>query len=280
MDLMEQIAKDMKGAKLSIPLKLDMRNSTDWVAPRVPMVRKVVKLEVEETTERIIPPALMWFWSRLGITENILDAYHVGFATEVWLYISNNGSMTDMRWGRSTVEDPIFFYHFPESGHVKCYRPLTKDKKAKWISTANNDTDIQGLAQCDIEIRKPRLLVLVKSMKEVLFCRQFGIDAIAFHGENHIPTPEQIAYFRKYCGFLISLYDNDFAGIRGGIFLRNTYNIPNYFIPLCYGAKDPTDLYVKDAKRCLLLIDILNEVLKRDHPNEYTGVGPSSVGRF
>jgi hypothetical protein len=270
--MLERIKNDLShGAPTAITFDKDPST------PKIKQKRKISILDVVETKEQDIPKVFLPIWENLGISRNILDAYHVGFAVEVWLTIMIKGVTTQFMWGKSTNDNPIFYYHFPWSGHFKIYRPLEKVRKRKWINTATNDTDIQGLFQCNIEERKPRLLVITKSMKDVMFLRSLGVDAIAFHGEGHLVDAAFITYLRQHCGFIISIYDNDIAGMRGGVYLRNTFGIPAYFIPRCYESKDITDLYKTDYRRCFLIADILNELLKNEYSNEYTGIGATVI---
>jgi hypothetical protein len=273
-ELLVRAWQDLQEEEISFtPSKAtQLRNSTQ-------QKRKQVQLEAVLTKERIVPPVFMRFWEQWGISQNYLTMYDTFFAEEVWLYKTVDGQQTSFLWGRSTMDNPIFVYTF-DSGHLKAYRPFETERRRKWIMNCNNVTDVQGLKQCDIMHRRPRLLVITKSMKDVIFLRTMGIDAIAFHGESHTGTisVDFINYLKKYCGFIISLYDNDIPGIRGGIYLRDTFGIPMFFYPTHLGAKDSTDVYLKvGTPRYYILVELLNEILKRDYSNQYTGVGPSII---
>lgn len=206
-----------------------------------------------------IPAEALAYWEDFGITLSILKAYNVGYAAEIWIIKIDDTKRESFLWAKAEPGNPIFFYYFPHSKHIKAYRPLTRDKKRKWISNVTNSQDIQGLKQCDIENRKPNLLVLTKSMKDVMWLRSIGIDSIAIHGERHVYEPEFIEYLRKYCKHIISIYDNDIPGMKGAITLRNLYGIPCYFIPRHTGAKDITDLYKADRQLLFGLIEQLKE---------------------
>lgn len=225
-----------------------------------------VLIQVVETQEGGIPDVFMPLWERYGITKSYLDAYHIGFAHQVWIQKQVDGELKHYLWGESTIDNPIFYYHFPESGHIKVYRPLEKNKRFKWIGNVTNRiwTDIQGYTQCAIEKRKPILLVLTKSMKDVVWLRLLGIDAIALHGERHNVDPLFIAHLRAHCRHLISVYDNDMPGMRGALQLYKDHDIKPYIIPKACGAKDITDLYLKDRYQLFHQIQILKERLIYD----------------
>jgi hypothetical protein len=273
-DLYRMIHSDLQSGK--VPEKLILTGSEERkpVGPR----RKLSIIDVVETKERDIPKVFMPFWEKVGINRNILDAYNVGFADSVWLTkIENGEEKKKFRWGVSTNQSPIFYYYFPLSGHFKIYRPYELIRLRKWLSNTRNETDVQGYHQCNIKVRKPSLLVLTKSMKDVMFLRSLGVDAMALHGEGHNVSKAFIDHLKRHCSLIISIYDNDLPGIRGGIYLRDKFQIPLYFIPRYYQSKDCTDLYSHDYKACFLLAEVLNEILKNEHNYRYTGPGSQLV---
>jgi len=97
------------------------------------------------------------------------------------------------------LHNPAYYFYFPWTQHLKCYRPLELDKTKKFLGTIDNNIDIQGLYQVNVEKMKPRVMVLQKAMKEVAFLKMFGIFAIAVHGENHRYSKEFIDYLKLHC---------------------------------------------------------------------------------
>lgn len=188
-------------------------------------------------------------WKKWDINTVYLTNYYIGSAWQVFLN-------KELIW-QTKSNNPIFYYYFPWSKNIKCYRPVEPDKKNKFLGVINNKTDIQGLYQCNIEYTKPRILVLTKAMKEVVFFRTFGIHAIAIHGENHYFSEEIISYLKMHCTYLISFYDNDLAGYHGAWMLRKQFQIPCMFLPLSYKAKNITDLWEIDYKKCYGIIDFI-----------------------
>ena len=193
--------------------------------------------------------------SRWGIDNFVLRMYNVGCGQQLWAQKPKEEKK--LVW-ISVPDNPVYFYWFPISKHIKGYRPLEKDKKRKWLANTDNLTDIQGYHQCDIKRKRPRLLILTKAMKEVMFFRSFGINAMAINGENAYYHPDFIRHLRKYCILIISLYDNDRAGCHGAWVLRKEYDIPAFFVPVQWGAKNITDLWeVKEYNKCYQLINYI-----------------------
>lgn len=219
-----------------------------------------------------MPDWAMQFWERLGITKNILQLYDVGFAEEIWIIKHKDGIRHTTLWGKSLKGDPIFFYYFPETKHLKAYRPFSPSKITKWISNVNNRLDIQGWKQA-MESPNSDLLVLTKSMKDVMWLRSINVDAIAIHGERHVYTQEQIDQVRAKFRIIISLYDNDIPGMKGALTLRNLYGIPCYFIERKHNQKDITDLYLANRELLFdLIIQLKSQLQYERNFNRTTGV--------
>lgn len=197
--------------------------------------------------------AMAYWIERYNISPAILNAYYVGHAKEVWA--TPPGKKTYL-WGVSTRENPIYYFYFPESGNMKCYRPMEKNKKKKWIMNCDNNTDIQGYAQIQIKQTLPKLIIFTKALKEIMFYRSFHVDAIAIHGENHHFNPDFIRHIKKYSTHQLSIYDGDWPGKRAAIDLKNRHNIPAFLIQ---GAKNITDLWEIDKSLVMDHIELLKE---------------------
>lgn len=190
-------------------------------------------------------------WKNLNISKDILDMYYTGRADKLfldgkqfWEYKNNN---------------PVYYYHYPHSGHYKGYKPLEINKRKKWISNTTNEEDIDGYYQCDIKNRNIENLILAKSRKDVMFYRSFDVDAMSIQGEGHYFNPDFIRHLKKYCKNIYSQYDNDEAGVRATLYLWRTYQIPGILIPRRWGEKDPTDLWkVNKPRACEFIKRIKN----------------------
>lgn len=178
------------------------------------------------------------YWNSYGISENTLKFFDVHSVTAYWL------NRTRMPLGKNEL---CFCYYFPKTTHCKIYKPLKKVKKEKWLSNVNNDEDIQGYWQCDIKNKKPELLILTSSLKEVMLLYEFGIPAMAIHGENSNFNSDFIRHLKKYCKNIKSLYDNDSAGLKAMNNLKELYSIEQIIMPQfeceTLKVKDLSDAY-------------------------------------
>lgn len=173
------------------------------------------------------------YWLQYGIDLNILHKYDVYCAEKVYCnhrlcytYDSNN---------------PGYVYYFRKSNHVKIYYP--NSKQYRFMGNVNNYEDIQGYYQCNVKDKSNTLLILTKSMKDVMLLRKYDIDAMAIHGEKHRFHKDFIRHIKKYYTNIISLYDRDISGIQGAKYLWKEFNIKPVFINKKYNCKDISDLY-------------------------------------
>lgn len=86
------------------------------------------------------------------------------------------------------------------------------------------------------------LLVITKSLKDSMLLYEYGIPAIAPISENLFLTPNQLEKCRKKFKHICVIYDNDLAGIRNLVKIRNMYkDLIITFIPRNTNCKDLTD---------------------------------------
>lgn len=262
-ELLHRIYEDMKTADIDrSPILFQNDPALLMTNEPGPVSSKRMKTLIQVVRPVNTPFFTYPYWEDQHISRNVLRFYEAGLAEEVWITKMIRGQVTTFLWGRSEPDDPIYFFYFEDTGHFKCYRPLTKDKKKKWISNVDGKVDIQGLKQLQLPLRRPPVIVITKSMKDVMLLRTFGIDAIAPHGEGHYFDADFIAYLRRHCDLLISLYDNDWPGRKGGITLRKMYDIPDFYIDRMYGCKDASDLNVAYSHALFSQIELLFRHLK------------------
>lgn len=188
------------------------------------------------------------YWASYGISGATLRMYKVYAVQQLYLggdstYIYNPGR-------------PCYAYYFPktyyrEEEHAKCYFPCSPPGSLRFMGNASNLRDVQGYDQCAIA-RQPRergeLLVLTKSMKDCMLFREFGIDAMASHGETQRFLDDFIRHIKGNYDRIISLYDRDASGIIGAKYLWKDYGIVPHFINKKYACKDISDLYKMHGK--------------------------------
>ena len=174
------------------------------------------------------------YWLQYGITEQTLLNYEVYSAK--YIFLNKKLLLQSFR------NNPIYCYRFP-SGNLKVYRPLASKASIKWLSNIE-DQDLQGLKQLN---RKRDILIITKSMKDVMCLEELGYSSIAPQSES---TRTQYPIIKETCkdfNKVFILFDNDEAGIKGALSLKNYLNINAkcIFIEI---SKDISDLIKECGK--------------------------------
>lgn len=164
------------------------------------------------------------FWNKYGISADTLKHFRVFQLDQAWC----NESIVY----RKTATSPGFAYWFGE-GRYKLYFPL-----AEKIRFMQNTDRIQGLQQLPTT---GNLLVITKSMKDVMVFYEHGVTAIAPQSEVHPFDDEQVAEWKTRFKRIVIVYDFDYTGVKNVNKWRKAYNLEYAFVQ---GAKDLSDLYI------------------------------------
>lgn len=156
------------------------------------------------------------YWSQGHITKKTLDFFDVKTVKEVWL---DKGEGFKWLWSYSP-SNPIFRYLI--NGRYKIYRPLEKDKQWKWLSTTKVK-DWQGFKQLP---KTGDILIITKSMKDVMVWYEFGFNATSPCTESQTITKEVIDYFFTRFKRIYINYDYDKPGMTQMIYLKLEYCLP------------------------------------------------------
>lgn len=204
-----------------------------------------IKVEIKEFTEK----ELEW-WKGFGITKQLLKEGNVYSLKSVFL--NNVPSYF------SSEKCPIYGYFFGhEEGRElwKIYFP-TKIKYRFLLNTSR----LQGT---HLLPRKDNLVIITKSMKDVLTLRSHGYYAIAPQSENSYPKKEQMEALAKRFNHILIFLDNDRAGLKAMSTLRRMYRVKFYAIPHSYKVKDISDFHKKyGVTKTQTLLDDLNKAIE------------------
>lgn len=203
-----------------------------------------IKVEVKDFSLK----ELEW-WSGFGISKSLLKEGHVYSLKSVFL--NNEPSYF------SSEKCPIYGYFLGhEEGRElwKIYFP-TKIKYRFLLNTSK----LQGV---HLLPKKADLVIITKSMKDVLTLRAHGYYAIAPQSENSYPKEEQMEALAKRFNHILIFLDNDRAGLRAMSTLRKMYRAKFYAIPHSYKVKDVSDFHKKyGVTKTQTLLANLNEAI-------------------
>lgn len=182
------------------------------------------------------------YWKKYGITKEILRMYRIMPCLKVFvndkIVIDNldGGNVFGYFYKNDETEDGEYIEYW------RIYRPATKNKK-KWFISNWKKEWLQGYVQLP---EKGKLLVVTKSMKDVMCMKVFGISAIAPCSENLFVDDIVMEELKERFKNIIVMYDNDKAGLMNMISIRKKYPEFLYmWIPHEYGCKDFSDLIEK-----------------------------------
>lgn len=169
------------------------------------------------------------YWNSYGISLETLIKFNIFSCSHV--FVEKNGN----HWViESTKTNPVYAYEF--NGLYKIYRPLGK-KEEKWLTNAGSDI-LQGYDQLP---EFGDLLIITKSLKDVLCLHEMGYPSTALQAETNMLSEETYNNLKTRFKRIISLYDNDIAGEVGAKKLLDNYNIISIFIPKKTDCKDISD---------------------------------------
>lgn len=156
------------------------------------------------------------YWYQGRIRRSTLDYFDVKATKQVWL---NKGEGPKLIW-TYRKDNPIFRYLI--NGRYKIYKPLEKDKQWKWLSTTKQ-CDWQGFDQLPAT---GEILILTKSMKDIMVWYEMGFPAISPCSESQTITSEEITYLRSRFKKIYLNYDYDKPGMTQMIYLKLEYGLP------------------------------------------------------
>lgn len=157
-------------------------------------------------------------------------------------------------WGTHLDNNPIYAYEVNKK--FKIYKPLSPDKKLKWISTVT-ENDIQGMKQ--LSGKKGELLIITSSMKDLLVLKVLGYDAIALGGEANNLSDKIIDYLYTLYDNIIVFYDNDEPGLKYAAIMAEKLSSSYIHIPTEYQEKDISDFI--DAHRYSDTVNLMNKLI-------------------
>jgi len=181
---------------------------------------------------------LKW-WFKYGITEDILKKFNVYSCKHIFL----NGNLC----AKSQQQCPIFGYYgkkYQGNELWRCYFPKRKEYRflTNWPAKK-----IQGYDQLP---KQGKLLIITKSMKDVMCLYSCGITAIAPNSENLFIPDVMLEELKKRFKRVVVFYDNDRPGLYNMAKIRHEHPKLTYaYIPKKYGAKDISDFYKKFGRK-------------------------------
>ena len=173
---------------------------------------------------------LEW-WKQFGISIKTLKKFHVFSIEHVFL----NGELKFT----SSDKCPIYGYYFGKDKNGiekwKIYFPLKTEYR--FLNNLSKKV-LQGYHQLP---KTGELLVITKSMKDLMAMYEFGIPAVSPNSETLFVDDKKLEEFKQRFKHILVVYDNDRPGLYNMAKIRREHPELNYFYMPWYLAKDFTD---------------------------------------
>lgn len=196
-----------------------------------------IQIEKQDFTEL----ELKW-WSKFGITLEILNKYNVYSCKHVFL----NGQLI----AKSQQHCPIFGYYgkkYQGEELWKIYFPKRKEYRFIGNYPAKK---MQGYEQLP---KTGKLCCITKSQKDVMTLHSLGIPACAPNSETVLPSDAIIDDLKRRFTYIIALWDNDYTGINFlNKFKKKHPELVYTWLPRNSGAKDISDFYKENGRKATL----------------------------
>lgn len=205
-----------------------------------PIFEIIPEIKQKETTllqieEKDFSESELEWWKSYGITPKILKKYNVYSAKSVFL----DGKIVAM----SSKNHPIFGYYGGTQDNLELWRIYFPKRKNYRFMSNWSSSKIQGIDQLP---KSGKVLVITKSMKDVMTLASLGIPAIAPNSETLFVDEETLSQLRSQFKYVFVVYDNDRPGKYNMLKIRRNHpELEYFFIPNKYGAKDISDFYKK-----------------------------------
>ena len=189
--------------------------------------------EVEKSTETVIGVVRQdWtdidkqYWSQFGISLKTLKKFGV---SSIKYYLCDG-----VVKGVYKENNPMYAYKVYD--RFKIYRPLA-DKYTKW---RNNLTpyDIQGYEQLP---KKGDLLIITKSMKDVMCLYEMGYTAISPASESTFLTPDVIDALKFRFKRILICFDRDVPGVKNMRKISLKTGLNGFLVHKKFQSKDISD---------------------------------------
>jgi len=167
------------------------------------------------------------YWKQFHISLDTLKKFNV---FSIKYFLCN-------RVVRGTYKEDNPMYAYKVYDKFKIYRPLAS-KYTKWRTNLTN-RHVQGLAELPKE--GGNLLIITKSLKDVMCLYEMGFNAIAASSETTFIPDDMLQSLKSKWKHIVILYDRDAAGMHNARKYSKQYKLDAIFIHKKFNSKDVSD---------------------------------------
>ena len=167
------------------------------------------------------------YWKQFHISLDTLKRFNV---FSIKYFLCN-------RVVRGTYKETNPMYAYKVYDRFKIYRPLAS-KYTKWRTNLTN-RHVQGLAESPQE--GGNLLIITKSLKDVMCLYEMGYNAIAASSETTFIPEDILKSLRSKWKHIVILYDRDGPGMMNARKYSKQYKLDAIFVNKKFKSKDISD---------------------------------------
>ena len=167
------------------------------------------------------------YWKQFHISVDTLKKFNV---FSIKYFLCN-------RVVRGTYKETSPMYAYKVYDKFKIYRPLAS-KYTKWRTNLTN-RHVQGLAELPKE--GGNLLIITKSLKDVMCLYEMGFNAIAASSETTFIPEDILKSLRSKWNHIVILYDRDKTGMLKARDYSKQYKFDCIFVHKKFKSKDISD---------------------------------------
>ena len=166
------------------------------------------------------------YWKQFHISIDTLKTFNV---FSIKYFLCNNTVR-----GIYKEDNPMYAYKVDDK--FKIYRPLSS-KYTRWRTSLTNN-NVQGYAQLP---EFGNLLIITKSLKDVMCLYEMGYSAIAASSETTFIPEDVLKALRSKWKHIVILYDRDKTGMKTAREYSKQYKLDAIFVHKKFKAKDISD---------------------------------------
>jgi len=214
--------------------------------------KKQAKWKIDYVSSRSWNTSDANFWMQFNIGSTLLNKFNVKPLDYYNLILEEDNKIDKLK-----ITGPNIYGYFNKNDELyKIYRPY--NKKHKFFKVMSY---IQGLDQLST---KSEFLIICSSLKDAMCLKSIGynVDVIAPDSENTVIKPYIIENIRMQYKNIITLFDNDDAGLNAVKRYKSVHDINGIVSPLC---KDVSDAVKEHGIEKLhsVLKPLLKNILKK-----------------
>ena len=217
-DLLNQIVKDMRITNKTVLKSTKELDKSDET------VIGVVRQDWTEVDKQ--------YWSQFGISLKTLKKYNV---SSIKYYLCDGVV-------KGVYRDSSPMYAYKVYDRFKIYRPLA-DKYTKWRNNLT-EYDIQGFEQLP---SKGELLIITKSLKDVMCLYEMGYNAISPSSESTFIPNDVLQNILKRFKRVLLCFDRDIPGCKNMRKISLKTGLKCMLVHKKWGAKDISDAIKKNG---------------------------------